>query len=85
MVQSLDNALTSHCPAIFFLILHVLDVCACIHLHFMVITQMKFSLFMPPLKKGTYCFATVGRWVGMSVCWSVDQVFSAKISFDPFT
>ena len=43
-------------------------------------------LIMPPLKKGAYCFATVGRSVGWSVgrsvcrsvCRSVDQVLSAQ-------
>ena len=40
------------------------------------------SIFMPPLKKGAYCFATVGRSVCLSVCGpSVVRL----ISFDPFT
>ena len=43
-------------------------------------------LFMPPLKKGAYCFATVGqsvcRSVGLSVC-RPSVVHS--ISFDPLT
>ena len=46
---------------------------------------------MPPLKKGAYCFATVGwsvRWsvgrsVGMSVCRSVDQVLSGQYLLTP--
>ena len=37
------------------------------------------SIFMPPLKKGAYCFATVG-W---SACWSVDQVLSAQYLLTP--
>ena len=36
----------------------------------------------PPLKKGAYCFATVGQSVGMLVC-ILSLVRS--ISFDPFT
>ena len=44
-------------------------------------------IFMPPLKKGTYCFAIVGRSVGMSVgrsvCRSVDQVLSAQYLLTP--
>ena len=42
---------------------------------------------MPPLKKGAYCFATVGRLVGMSVdmsvCRSVDQVLSGQYLLTP--
>ena len=45
------------------------------------------TIFMPPLKKGAYCFATVGRsvgWsVGMSVCRSVDQVLSDQYLLTP--
>ena len=37
---------------------------------------------MPPLKKGAYCFATVGRSVGLSVC---RPSVVRSISFDPFT
>ena len=37
-----------------------------------------FTIFMPPLKKGAYCFATVSR----SVCWSV-QVLSAQYFLTP--
>ena len=33
---------------------------------------------MPPLKKWAYCFAIVGRSVGMSVRRSVDQVLSSQ-------
>ena len=40
------------------------------------------SIFMPPLKKGAYCFATVGRSVSLLVCRP--SVFRS-ISFDPFT
>ena len=36
-------------------------------------------IFMPPLKKGAYCFATVGRYVGRSV----DQVLSAQYLLTP--
>ena len=36
-------------------------------------------VFMPPLKKGAYCFATVGR----SVCRSVDQVLSGQYLLTP--
>ena len=36
-------------------------------------------MFMPPLKKGAYCFATVGRSVGRSV----DQVLSAQYLLTP--
>ena len=39
-------------------------------------------LFMPPLKKGVYCFATVGWSVGVSVC---RPSVVRSISFDPFT
>ena len=35
---------------------------------------------MPPLKKGAYCFATVGRYVGRSVC---RPSVVRSISFDP--
>ena len=42
--------------------------------------------FMPPLKKGAYCFATAGQmasqYVGLSVC---RQSLVRSISFDPFT
>ena len=38
---------------------------------------------MPPMKKGAYCFATVGRYVGMSVCQSVDQMLSAQYLLTP--
>ena len=46
---------------------------------------------MPPLKKGAYCFATVGHsvgWyvglsVGMSVFRSLDQVLSAQYLLTP--
>ena len=34
---------------------YVVHVCTCL-------------ISMPPLKKGAYCFATIGRSVGMSVC-----------------
>ena len=37
---------------------------------------------MPPLKKGAYCFATVGRYVGLSIC---RPSVVRSISFDPFT
>ena len=41
---------------------------------------------MPPLRKGAYCFATVGRsvgrYVGLSVC---RPSLVRSISFDPFT
>ena len=40
------------------------------------------SIFMPPLKKGAYCFATVGRSVGLWVC---RPSVVRSISFDPFT
>ena len=44
-------------------------------------------IFMPPLKKGAYCFATVGRYVGRSdsmlVCRSIVQVFSAQYLLTP--
>ena len=42
-------------------------------------------IFMPPppLKKGAYRFATVGRSVGMSVCRSVDQVLSGQYLLTP--
>ena len=47
--------------------------------------QSKSMIFMPPLKKGAYCFATVGRYVGRSVYLSV-PVFRPSvvrsISFD---
>ena len=44
-------------------------------------------IVMPPLKKGAYCFATVGRSVcrsvGRSVCGSVDQVLSDQYLLTP--
>ena len=40
-------------------------------------------IFMPPLKTGAYCFATVGRSVGMSVCRSVDLVLSGQYPLTP--
>ena len=48
-------------------------------------------IFMPPLKKGAYCFTTVGRLVGQSVglsvgrsvCRSIDQVLSAQYLLTP--
>ena len=52
------------------------------------------DIFMPPLKKGAYCFATVGRLVGRSVGMSVGLSVGLSvcrpsvvrsISFDPFT
>ena len=51
-------------------------------------------IFMPPLKKGAYCFATVGRSVGRLVGRSVGMLVGLSvcrpsvfrsISFDPFT
>ena len=53
-----------------------------------------YIIFMPPLKKGAYCFATVGRSVGRSVGMSVGMSVGLSvcrpsvvrsISFDPFT
>ena len=41
-----------------------------------------YNIFMPPLKKGAYCFATVGRYVGRSVC---RPSVVRSISLDPFT
>ena len=41
---------------------------------------------MPPLKKGAYCFATVGRSVDMVFGLSVCRLSVVRsISFDPFT
>ena len=37
----------------------------------------------PPLKKGAYCYATVGRSVRMSVCRSVDQVLFGQYLLTP--
>ena len=43
-------------------------------------------IFMPPLKKGAYCFATVDRSVGRSVSMSICRPSVVRsISFDPFT
>ena len=55
-----------------------------------IIALYLFTIFMPPLKKGAYCFATVSRSVGMSVgryvCLSVCRPSLVRsISFDPFT
>ena len=44
--------------------------------------QQKMSFFKD-LKKGAYCFATVGRSVGWSVGRSVDQVLSAQYLLTP--
>ena len=45
--------------------------------------QSKSMIFMPPLKKGAYCFATVGRYVGRSVDLSVFRPSVVRsISFD---
>ena len=41
------------------------------------------QIFMPPLKKGAYCFATVGRLVCRSVGRSVDHVLSAQYLLTP--
>ena len=42
------------------------------------------GFFMPPLKKGAYCFATVGRRsVGLSVCRSVDHCVAAQYLLTP--
>ena len=41
-----------------------------------------FNIIMPPLKKGAYCFASVGRYVGWSVC---RPNVVCSMSFDPFT
>ena len=38
---------------------------------------------MPPLKKGAYCYAAVGRYVGRSVGRSVDQNLSAQYLLTP--
>ena len=41
---------------------------------------------MPPLKKGGYCFATVGLSVSRSLCMLVCRPTVVRsISFDPFT
>ena len=47
-----------------------------------VLCYSKIKIFMPPLKNGAYCFATVGRYVSLSVC---RPSVVNSISFDPFT
>ena len=59
--------------------------CYCIMVLYYSLIFLAWSLMifiMPPLKKGAYCFATVGQSVGMSVC---RQSVVHSISFDPST